>query len=47
VANREDIIKDNVWNEFLRDKLPDTFLHLFPSLFKNDPNHRLQYSWFR
>ena len=32
VANREDIIKENVWNEFLREMLPTTFLRLFPAL---------------
>jgi hypothetical protein len=37
VANREDIIKENVWNEFLRDKLPTVFVQLFSSLFKEDP----------
>ena len=47
VANREDIIKENVWNEFLRDMLPDTFLRLFPALFKDDPKRQLQYSWVR
>ena len=40
-------MKENKWNEFLRDQLPITFVTLFQTIFKDDPKHQLQYSWIK
>eukprot|EP00325_Prymnesiales_sp_UTEX-LB-985_P007436 CAMPEP_0174708020 /NCGR_PEP_ID=MMETSP1094-20130205/10379_1 /TAXON_ID=156173 /ORGANISM="Chrysochromulina brevifilum, Strain UTEX LB 985" /LENGTH=352 /DNA_ID=CAMNT_0015906507 /DNA_START=66 /DNA_END=1121 /DNA_ORIENTATION=- len=47
VANREDIMKENVWNIWLRDSLPEAFMKIFPAVFANDPRRKLQFTWIR
>ena len=40
-------MKENSWNLWLRNKLPDAFMQLFTPLFKQDPKGKLQNLWVR